>query len=90
LSPEPDRGHATAIPKKPSSIVTARKPATRKAPKPAKAEATPTRIVKARRPGAPHVPDLSPEELRQRRKAADEVWRELVRRATGKEFKREF
>jgi hypothetical protein len=36
------------------------------------------------------VPDLSPEELQQRRKAADELWRELVRRATGKEFKREF
>jgi hypothetical protein len=79
---------------KPSSIVTARKSRPRKAPNPSKAEATPTpaptRIVKARRPGAPRVPDLSPEELQQRRKAADELWRELVRRATGKEFKREF
>jgi hypothetical protein len=76
---------------KPPSIVTARK-ARRKAPKPAQAEATPAspRIVKARRPGAPRVPDLSPEELQQRRKTADELWRELVRRATGKEFKREF
>ena len=78
------------MPRKPS-IVTARKPR-HKAPKPAKAEATPTppRIVKARKPGARHVPDLSPEELQQRRAAADELWRELVRRATGKEFKRDF
>jgi hypothetical protein len=78
--------------KEPPVVVTARKSQLRKAPKRAEAEATPTspRIVKARRPGARHAEDLSPEELQQRRKAADELWRELVRRATGKEFKRDF
>ena len=83
-----------AMARKPSSIVTARKSRPRKAPKPAESGATPAspRIVTARKPGSRHAdaPDLSPEELRQRRKAADELWRELVRRATGKEFKREF
>jgi hypothetical protein len=33
---------------------------------------------------------MSPEELQQRRKAADDLRRKLVRRATGKESTREF
>ena len=78
---------------KPPVISTARKPCPRKAPK-AKAEATPTppRIVTARRPGAWRklTPDLSPEEVIRRGDAAYELWCELVRRATGKEYKRVF
>ena len=41
-------------------------------------------IVTARRPGArSSVEDMAPEEHRRRGEAATELWRELVRRATG-------
>ena len=44
-------------------------------------------IVTARRPGKRFVdvPDMTPEEHQRRGEAADALWRELVRRATGKE-----
>jgi len=44
-------------------------------------------IVTARRPGRrfADVPDMTPEEHRRRGDAATELWRELVRRATGKD-----
>jgi hypothetical protein len=44
-------------------------------------------IVTAHRPGKRYadVPDLPPEEHQRRGDAADAVWRELVRRATGKD-----
>ena len=44
-------------------------------------------IVTARRPGTrlADEPDLAPEEHQQRVDAAAALWRELVRRATGKE-----
>ncbi len=44
-------------------------------------------IVTARRPRAPRndVRDLTPEELQRRADAAGALWRELVRRATGKD-----
>jgi hypothetical protein len=47
----------------------------------------PAEIVTARRPGARRVdvPDLTPEEYQRRGEAADALWRELVRRATGKD-----
>ena len=81
------------MPQKPPAVVTAHKPRPRKAPK-AKAEATltSTRIVTVRKQGSwrAAVPDLSPAEVKWRANAAEELWRELVRRATGKEFKRDF
>jgi hypothetical protein len=44
-------------------------------------------IVTARKPGKRFgdVPDLPPEEHQRRGDAADALWRELVRRATGKD-----
>lgn len=82
-----------AMAKKPPVIATARKPRPRKAPQ-AKAEAatTPSRIVSARKPGSwrTDVPDLSPEEVIRRGDAAYELWCELVRRTTGKVYKRDF
>jgi hypothetical protein len=44
-------------------------------------------IVTARKPGKRYadVPDLTPEEHQRRGEAAVALWRELVRRATGKE-----
>jgi hypothetical protein len=58
---------------------------TEPAPRPA-ARAKPA-IVTARRPGKRYVdvPDMTPEEHQRRGKAAKALWRELVRRATGKE-----
>jgi hypothetical protein len=48
---------------------------------------TGSRIVTARRPRARssvEVPDMTPEEHRRRGEAAAALWRELVRRVTGK------
>jgi hypothetical protein len=42
-------------------------------------------IVTARRPGRPDVPDMTPEEHQRRGDAANALWRELVRRAGGKD-----
>ena len=43
-------------------------------------------IVTARKPGRRHadVPEMTPEEYQRRCDAADALWRELVRLATGK------
>ena len=83
-----------AMAQKPPGIVTARNARPRKAPKPTKAEVAPkpARIVRARKPGAWRklAPDLSPEEVIRRGDAAYELWRELVRRTTGKVYKRDF
>jgi hypothetical protein len=66
---------------KPPIIVTARKPRPRKLTAAAKATGLTTRIVgKTEQPG--DWP--SPEEHQRRGDAADELFRELVRRATGK------
>lgn len=76
-----------AMVKKPRVIVTARRPRRKTQPK-AKFDPSPTpsRIIKARTQAGP---DLSPEEVQRRVDASDELWRELVRRATGKEFERD-
>jgi hypothetical protein len=49
-------------------------------------DAPKTRIVTARKPGSySDAPDLTPEEHQRRGDAADALFRELVRRATGGE-----
>ena len=73
---------------KPPVIVTARKPRRLTRPKvKGEAPAMPQRIVTSRKPGSWRArsaePDLSPEELQRRGDAADELWRELVRRVSG-------
>jgi hypothetical protein len=56
-------------------------------PAPRPAARTKSAVVTARRPGARYatVPDITPEEHQRRGKAAQALWRELVRRASGKE-----
>jgi hypothetical protein len=62
----------------------------KRAPRPKAAQpalATPSPIVRSRRPGAQRsdVPDMTPEEHQRRGDAADALWVELVRRATSKD-----
>ncbi len=67
-------------------IVTARKPRPRKVPRAiADATSTPPRIVGTSEPKPRQTTgeELSPEEVKRRGNAADELFRELVRRVTG-------
>ena len=58
--------------------------AKRPPPQPASADRKPA-IATSRKPrGRDYAPALSPEERQRRGDAAEELWRELVRRATGK------
>jgi hypothetical protein len=56
-------------------------------PAPRTAARTKPAIVTARRPGKRYVdvPDMPPEELQRRADAAKALWRELARRATGRD-----
>ena len=76
------------MPDKPPVIVTALKPRRLTGPKvKGEAPAMPQRIVTARKRGAWRLDGLgdpSPEELTRRADAADELFREMVRRVTGK------
>jgi hypothetical protein len=77
----------SAMPDKRPVIVTARKPRQRKQPKvKTQSDAVPRRIVSARKPKVRQTAaeNLSPEEVRRRGDAAVELFRELVRRATGR------
>jgi hypothetical protein len=82
LQRSPRLSRQTVIPDKPRSIVTYVHRPKRPPRKTAQAAAIagPTRIVTAKSA----LPDMTPEEHKQRGDAADALFRELVRQATGK------
>ena len=79
------------MPTKPPIVVTARKPRPRRTSRAATEAAPPTsRIVGVGTRQGPAMTAAECEELQRRGDAADELFRELVRRATGEEYKRDF
>jgi hypothetical protein len=74
---------------KPPVILTARKPRPRRTvTATAAAVPLPSRIVDASRPQVPSKAAAELEEHQRRGETADELFRELVRRATGKQYRR--
>jgi hypothetical protein len=69
-----------------AAVVPKTKPCNDNRPEPALRPTEQPAIVIARKPGKRYadVPDMTPEEHRRRGDAASALWRELVRRATGK------